>query len=172
MAFVFQLFNAVSIGGYLGGYGPTTQSGWYSDSSEGGTRGHIFIGLLLWAFGFSLSVWHDEELRELRRAVMRKQRVRDENSKTTENENGPDKIYIIPENGMFRFILYPHYLFEWVEWTGFWVMAGTGCVPAKNFVVNEISTMLPRALQGKRWYVEKFGEEKVRGRKAIIPGLL
>jgi 3-oxo-5-alpha-steroid 4-dehydrogenase 1 len=32
--------------------------------------------------------------------------------------------------------------------------------------------MLPRALSGKRWYIEKFGEEKVANRKAIIPGLL
>jgi 3-oxo-5-alpha-steroid 4-dehydrogenase 1 len=32
--------------------------------------------------------------------------------------------------------------------------------------------MLPRAVQGKRWYVERFGEEKVGGRKAIIPGFL
>jgi 3-oxo-5-alpha-steroid 4-dehydrogenase 1 len=32
--------------------------------------------------------------------------------------------------------------------------------------------MLPRALAGKRWYEEKFGKDKVAGRKAVIPGLL
>ena len=42
----------------------------------------------------------------------------------------------------------------------------------RNFVVNEIATMLPRALQGKRWYVEKFGKERVGKRGAVIPGIL
>ena len=49
---------------------------------------------------------------------------------------------------------------------------GWGCVPARTFLLNEIATMLPRALQGKQWYVEKFGKEKVGNRKAVIPGLL
>jgi 3-oxo-5-alpha-steroid 4-dehydrogenase 1 len=32
--------------------------------------------------------------------------------------------------------------------------------------------MLPRALQGKRWYEKKFGKEKVGGRKAVVPGII
>lgn len=70
------------------------------------------------------------------------------------------------------------------------------CAPARNFVFNEIATMLPRAILGKEWYVflrtdasksrdqraytdvdipryeDRFGKEKVAGRKAVIPGLL
>jgi 3-oxo-5-alpha-steroid 4-dehydrogenase 1 len=69
-------------------------------------------------------------------------------------------------------VLYAHYFCEWIEWTGFFIIGGWNCVPARSFLLNEIATMLPRALSGKRWYIEKFGEEKVANRKAIIPGLL
>ncbi|VUC30195.1 unnamed protein product [Clonostachys rosea] len=31
--------------------------------------------------------------------------------------------------------------------------------------------MLPRAVSGKRWYAEKFGEEKVAKKWAVIPGV-
>jgi 3-oxo-5-alpha-steroid 4-dehydrogenase 1 len=44
-------------------------------------------------------------------------------------------------------------------------------LPATLFVVNELATMVPRALQGKRWYLKKFGD-KAPERKAAIPGLL
>jgi 3-oxo-5-alpha-steroid 4-dehydrogenase 1 len=45
-------------------------------------------------------------------------------------------------------------------------------LPAAMFVVNEVATMLPRALQGKRWYLKKFGEKAPKERKAVIPGVL
>lgn len=42
-------------------------------------------------------------------------------------------------------------------------------MPARSFLLNEIATMFPRALQGKQWYIEKFGKERVGWRGAIIP---
>jgi 3-oxo-5-alpha-steroid 4-dehydrogenase 1 len=50
-------------------------------------------------------------------------------------------------------------------------MGGGGFVPGRNFVLNEVSTMFPRAVSGKKWYLERFGSEKVGARRAIIPGL-
>ena len=85
---------------------------------------------------------------------------------------GVDKVYMMPENGLFRLVLFPHYLCEWIEWCGFWMVGGFGCVPARNFVVSEVTTMMPRALQGRRWYIKRFGREKVGSRKAVIPGLI
>jgi 3-oxo-5-alpha-steroid 4-dehydrogenase 1 len=79
---------------------------------------------------------------------------------------------MIPKNGLFKYILYAHYFCEWIEWAGWWMIGGLKCQPARTFLINEVSTMLPRALQGKRWYVEKFGKDKVGNRKAVIPGLL
>lgn len=131
------------------------------------------LGMMIWALGFFANIFHDDELREIRRAALRSQKARaaqqDEKEK---GGKGVEKVYMIPQNGLFELILYPHYLCEWIEWGGFWLMAGSGCVPARNFVLNEIATMLPRALQGKQWYIERFGKDKVGEKKAVIPWLL
>jgi len=135
------------------------------------------LGLIIWALGFYGNIFHDDELREIRRAAKRNQKKRaDEAEESTGKgkggEKGVEKVYMIPQNGLFTWILYPHYLCEWIEWGGFWIVGGRDCVPARNFVVNEVAAMLPRAVSGKKWYIERFGKEKVGGRKAIIPGLL
>jgi len=163
-AFGFQVFNAVSIGGYLSGYGPTSQYEW------GARREFMFIGLVMWCWGFMANIFHDDDLREIRRSVDRKQRkAAAEQGKPIE---GVDKVYMIPKNGLFKHVLHAHYFCEWIEWTGWWIIGGWNFVPGRSFLLNEIATMLPRALQGKRWYEKKFGKEKVGNRKAVIPGLL
>ncbi|KAF2840730.1 3-oxo-5-alpha-steroid 4-dehydrogenase-like protein [Patellaria atrata CBS 101060] len=164
LAVLFQLSNALSLGGWLGGHGPVTPHDW------AGHLPYFFLGFLIWTLGLALNIFHDEDLREIRRAAMRKQqRVAKEQGKPVESVQ---KIYMVPKNGLFRWILFPHYLCEWVEWTGFWMMGGWHCMPARFFVQNEVATMFPRALQGWRWYVERFGREKIGSRKAIIPGML
>ncbi|KAL3468330.1 ubiquitin elongating factor core-domain-containing protein [Aspergillus heterothallicus] len=42
-------------------------------------------------------------------------------------------------------------------------------LPAIVFVVNAVANMLPHARWGRKWYVGKFGEEKVGGRGAVVP---
>ncbi|KAF2847945.1 3-oxo-5-alpha-steroid 4-dehydrogenase-like protein [Plenodomus tracheiphilus IPT5] len=164
MAFAFQILNAVSIGGYLAGYGPTHQSEWASRGE------YMFVGLVIWCWGLLANIFHDDDLREIRRSADRKQRklAKDEGKQV----DSVDKVYMVPKNGLFKYVLHAHYLCEWIEWGGWWMMGGLACVPARTFLVNEISTMLPRALQGKRWYEKKFGKEKLGGRKAVIPGLI
>ena len=126
---------------------------------------------MVFALGLLGNIFHDEDLREIRRAAARGQKGK------MEMEGGKsggkvDKVYKVPENGLFRVVLYPHYLCEWIEWCGFWIIGGLDCIPAKNFVVNEVFAMLPRATRGKTWYIEEFGEEKIGGRKAVIPGII
>ncbi|KAK4549723.1 hypothetical protein LTR36_005024 [Oleoguttula mirabilis] len=163
-AFAWQVANGLSIGGWLAGYGPTTVYDW---------AGHLYyieIGLVIWGWGFLGNMFHDDDLREIRRSALRRQK------ETAARENKPvegvDKLYMLPKNGLFHYVLFPHYLCEWFEWAGFWMVGGLHCVPARSFLLNEIATMLPRAMQGRRWYIEKFGKEKVGSRKAVIPGLL
>ena len=129
---------------------------------------------MIWAVAFMANIWHDDELREIRRAAARSQERRQEakGENGTKSVKGVGKVYMIPSNGLFRTILFPHYLTEWIEWSGYWLVGGSRCVPARIFLVNEVSTMLPRALQGRRWYLERFGVEKVGGKKAVIPGIL
>ncbi|KAL8694544.1 MAG: hypothetical protein Q9218_000800 [Villophora microphyllina] len=165
-ALTFQVINGTCIGGYLAGYGPTTIGDW------SGSMIRIEIGLMIFFAGFMGNIFHDDELREIRRAAAENQERKAEAQGDRAKAGGVEKVYMIPENGLFRIILYPHYLCEWVEWIGFWIIGGWGCVPARTFVVNEITTMLPRALSGKRWYIDRFGKERVGSRKAVIPGLI
>ena len=164
LAFAWQVINGLSLGGWLGGYGPTTVHDW------AGRLYTIEIGLIIWGWSFMANIFHDDDLREIRRSALRRQREK----ATAENKpiEGVDKLYMLPKNGLFHYVMFPHYLCEWVEWAGFWMVGGLGCAPARTFLLNEIATMLPRALSGRRWYVEKFGKERVGTRKAVIPGLI
>jgi 3-oxo-5-alpha-steroid 4-dehydrogenase 1 len=160
----FQIINGLSIGGWLGGYGPTTIYDWSGRAYE------IQIGLVIWGWGLLLNIFHDDDLREIRRAALKRQR--EQAIKDKKPIEGVDKLYMLPKNGLFHYVLYAHYLCEWMEWAGFWMVGGLHCTPARTFLFNEISTMLPRALSGRRWYIQKFGKDKVGNRKAVIPGLL
>ncbi|KAF2722435.1 3-oxo-5-alpha-steroid 4-dehydrogenase [Polychaeton citri CBS 116435] len=163
-AFLWQVANGLSIGGWLGGYGPRTMSDWSGRLYE------IEIGMVIWGWSFLGNIFHDDDLREIRRSVLRRQK--EQAQKDNKPIEGVEKVYMVPKNGLFHYILFPHYLCEWVEWAAFWMIGGWTCVPARSFLFNEIATMLPRAVQGKRWYIEKFGKEKIGNRKAVIPGLL
>ncbi|MCJ1259424.1 hypothetical protein MMC24_007261 [Lignoscripta atroalba] len=165
-ALSFQIINATCIGGWLAAYGPVTTKEW-----EGRVL-WIEVGMMIFAAGLLGNIYHDDELREIRRAAARDQKRREEAQAEKGQKKNVDKVYMVPENGLFRVILYPHYLCEWIEWSGFWMIGGLGCVPARNFVINEITTMTPRAVQGWNWYVQRFGKEKIGSRKAVLPGVL
>jgi 3-oxo-5-alpha-steroid 4-dehydrogenase 1 len=167
-ALSFQIVNAISIGGWLGGHGPTTLEDW------SGRLYSIQIGMIIWAVGFMGNIYHDDDLREIRRAANRrlKREAEKEGKSMKQLEREQGKVYMLPKNGLFQLVLFPHYFCEWVEWLGFWIVGGWDCVPARAFLGNEIASMSPRALSGWRWYVAKFGRDKVGSRKAVIPGLL
>ncbi|PTB49619.1 hypothetical protein M431DRAFT_500088 [Trichoderma harzianum CBS 226.95] len=169
LAIGFQLCNALCISSWLSAYGPTTAEAWSSVSSIP----QFIIGIGIFYLGLSSNFFHDEELREIRRREQKRQeRLRKQaGDKSGNNAAGVEKHYQIPQAGLFRYMLYPHYLSEWVEWLGFYMATGWGCAPARAFLVNEIFSMLPRAVNGKKWYIERFGEEKIGKRWAVIPGI-
>ncbi|PQE07515.1 steroid 5 alpha-reductase protein [Rutstroemia sp. NJR-2017a BBW] len=175
-AMAFQITNATSLAGYFGGYGPVTREDWKPKTGNPYVNGaRIELGLMLFFLGFLGNMYHDDELREIRRSAMRRQaKEAEEEDPSTGKKKGKanvDKVYMIPQNGLFNFILYPHYFCEWIEWAGYFIIAGPNCVPARTFLLNEVATMLPRAVQGKAWYVKKFGREKVGNKKAVLPGI-
>jgi 3-oxo-5-alpha-steroid 4-dehydrogenase 1 len=169
LAFSFQIFNATCLGSWLAAYGPVTGADWSSQSSIL----QFSAGILIFYLGLSGNFFHDEELRDIRRReTQRQERVKlEQNGNGQTHSKGVEKHYQIPQAGLFRYMLFPHYLCEWVEWAGFWMAAGWGCGPARAFLVNEMFSMFPRAVRGKRWYVERFGEDKVGKRWAVIPGV-
>lgn len=167
-AAAWQVINGISLGGWLAGYGPTTVYDW------AGRLYWIEAGMVIWGWALLGNMWHDDDLREIRRSVLRQQQAEADKlpAKDRKPLRGAHKIYKMPKNGLFQLVLYPHYLFEWIEWAGFWMIGGLACGPARSFLFNEVATMLPRALSGRRWYVETFGQEKVGNKKAVIPFLL
>lgn len=177
MGVAFNITNGLAIGGWLGGYGPTSQLYWTD------RLGYVYFGMLLWAFGLMGNMFHDDDLREIRRSAkqeekrqLEKREQSGEQSKSRDDKSKSSRdmrrTYKIPKNGLFQFVLHAHYFCEWIEWTGFWIFGGWAFVPGRAFLVNEITTMLPRALQSRRWYIKNFGKEAIDGRKAVIPGLL
>ncbi|KAF7563231.1 hypothetical protein G7046_g936 [Stylonectria norvegica] len=166
LAFLFQIINATCIGSWLAAYGPTTEAAWSSHSSIP----QFAAGILIFYIGLSANFFHDEELRDIRR----REEQRQERLRRYHPERTPDTVnkhYEIPQAGLFRYMLYPHYFCEWIEWAGFWMAAGWGCAPARAFLVNEVFAMLPRAVKGKKWYMDKFGEHDIRKKWAVVPGV-
>ncbi|KAK4457800.1 putative 3-oxo-5-alpha-steroid 4-dehydrogenase [Cladorrhinum samala] len=187
-AIVFQIVNGTLIGSWLGRYHNYDYNYYHGASSSSSSSIVQFsFGVAIFYLGLAANYYHDEELREIRRREIRrreklelvKQREEKGESGNQNGKNGEkkkkkttiEKHYEIPTAGLFRYVLYPHYLVEWVEWFGFWMACGWDCAPAMMFLVNEVFSMLPRAVRGKRWYVEKFGREKVGRRWAVIPGV-
>lgn len=156
-AWVFNTLNALSLGGHLAGLGPTL-------------RTRFTLGLPIWALGFAGTITHDEVLRRGRRGASKPGTPAKAADKyTVLDGHGGEKMYILPSGGLFRWVLSPHYLCEWIEWVGFYIATG-GALPARNFVAAEVATMLPRAISTRKWYVEKFsGAER---RWAALPGLV
>ncbi|KAI5925985.1 3-oxo-5-alpha-steroid 4-dehydrogenase-domain-containing protein [Camillea tinctor] len=161
-AIMFQLCNATCIGSWLAAYGPTTQEEWQAQPLS---VLRFSIGLVVFYVGLASNYFADEELREIRRTELRRQQRLEKQGKTI------NKHYEVPQNGLFRYMLFPHYFMEWVEWLGYWIAAGVGCAPARCFLLNEFFSMLPRAVAGGKWYKERFGEEKIKGKYIIIPGV-
>ncbi|KAL8997843.1 MAG: hypothetical protein Q9188_006230 [Gyalolechia gomerana] len=76
----FQIINGTCIGGYLAGYGPTTVQDWAC------TAPRIEVGMMIFFFGFIGNIYHDDELREIRRAAARNQKRKAE----TQGEKAKD----------------------------------------------------------------------------------
>jgi len=76
--------------------------------------------------------------------------------------------YKIPEGFLFKYISCPNHLSEFVQWSGFALMAWN--LPATTFLIWTAANLFPRAIKHHRWYHEHF-EDYPKNRKALIPGL-
>jgi 3-oxo-5-alpha-steroid 4-dehydrogenase 1 len=169
----FHLIHGLLLGAYLSS--PAAEA--YLDGAYG--RARFWIGLALWMFGFVGNIIHDEILLNIRR---NRAMITPGNVDTTK-QIGKER-YAIPYGGLYRFVSFPNYLCEWIEWLGYALAAcplpslasGSGFVstvapPWLFFLCGAIAAMLPRAVRGHQWYHEKF-QDYPKERKAVIPFLL
>ncbi|KIY64091.1 hypothetical protein CYLTODRAFT_425527 [Cylindrobasidium torrendii FP15055 ss-10] len=142
------------------------------------------LGLSIWAVGFALNIKHDNILMDIRRSP-------EKNDPQPQVSRQPH--YAIPHGWLYRYISFPNYFCEWVEWWGFALAASRVPIPPSLasvgvftpatqfyptltppwiFLFNEVVLMFPRAWTGQQWYREKFGDKFPKERKIVIPFLL
>ncbi|KAF8500247.1 3-oxo-5-alpha-steroid 4-dehydrogenase-domain-containing protein [Russula emetica] len=187
-AIAFNLPNGFLLAAYLSSASTATYL-----TQNGLSSPRFWTGIAIWAVGFVGNVYHDELLLNIRRKAIAK-------GKAKELENGqraPQPHYAIPHGGLYSIISFPNYFCEWVEWFGFALAASPipnfALLPAAEasqemgrllapfvdsvsppwvFLFVEITTMVPRAVRGHRWYHQRFKESYPRERRAVIPWLL
>lgn len=107
----------------------------------------FIVGVALFFTGFAINQHADAVLMSLRKP----------------GETG----YKIPHGGLYRFISCPNYFGEILEWIG-WAIA-TWSIAGLAFAVYTFANLAPRAISHHRWYVEKFGADYPKERRAVIP---
>ena len=131
--------------------------------SHAWSHASYWVGVAIFFLGLISNIFHDEILYSIRR-------------------NHPPGVdgtprYAIPEGGLYRWISYPNYFSEWIEWIGYAIAATAGqanrwaYTAPWIFVISEVVLMLPRAWKGHLWYHQKFRGEYPKERKAVIPFL-
>jgi len=77
------------------------------------------LGLALWALGFVGNVMHDEILLNIRRKANAAGKARE-----SANGQAKEEHYAIPYGLLYKYISYPNYFCEWIEWFGFALASG------------------------------------------------
>lgn len=168
-AVLFNWFNSSSIAAWLVGYHVPVSQGFKTDGAAAGpstatffhghqpppfsTRVLPVIGLALFVVGITGNIYSERALYRLRREEADKRSAKKE---STNCGNKYSKVYVMPpRQGVFRFILYPHYVFEWVEWLGF-ALVGTAVFPSRQFAITSTYatppvTLAPWLVPVARW---------------------
>ena len=164
-AVFFNVINGTLLGSYLSS--PACESYLISGLTNAYARPRFWLGIGVWAMGFIGNIIHDEVLLNLRRNAKRA-------------DDGKEH-YSIPYGYLYKYISYPNYLCEWIEWAGYALAAAplpalslaglSSAAPPWLFVFNEIFLMAPRAYKGHMWYHSKFPNYP-KERSAVIPFIL
>ena len=77
-----------------------------------------------------------------------------------------DNGYVIPKEGLFKYISCPNFFGEIIEWLGFAIL--TWSVAGLAFFLWTFFNLVPRALSHHKWYKKTFPEYP-KERKAVFP---
>lgn len=114
----------------------------------------FIIGIAVYVCGFLLNIQSDSIIRNLRSKA--------------EVERG-EKIYRIPQGGLFKYVTNPSYFSELLSFTGFAI--ATWSLGAVFVLVVSAANLIPRAFQVDRWYRDKFPDYP-KDRKVLVPFLI
>ncbi|KAL1968851.1 hypothetical protein VTN77DRAFT_1212 [Rasamsonia byssochlamydoides] len=152
-AVVYNWFNSSCLGGWIVGYANNVEGfSFKTDRPAAPSLSLVqcllpYIGLVLFALGMMGNIRAERTLWRLRREEAHRRAVAaaaaaekkdDANAQTKKNPYS--KVYVIPPaRGLFRWILYPHYVCEWLEWLGY-VLVGTAVYPSNISSTASTST--------------------------------
>ncbi|KAI0359622.1 hypothetical protein OH77DRAFT_1501996 [Trametes cingulata] len=183
------LFNTVN-GSLIGAYLSSPAARAFLAGAFG--RPLFWLGVGVWAAGLVGNIVHDEILLDIRRKARAKGKGKDKDSANGtqqdggdgDNNNGKTKSrqehYAVPHGLLYRYISYPNYFCEWMEWLGFALAAAplpslassaaflNTVSPPWLFFLSEVFLMLPRAWKGHKWYHSRFPDYP-KERKAVVP---
>jgi 3-oxo-5-alpha-steroid 4-dehydrogenase 1 len=172
------LFNSVN-GPLLGAYLSSPECHSYLAGAY--RRPRFWLGILMWAAGFIGNIVHDEILLNIRRKKQAEDAKKAPEQTAKEKKKG--EHYAIPHGLLYKYISFPNYFCEWVEWLGFALAASpipsfasqgsflATITPPFLFLVAEVLTMMPRAVRGHQWYRRKFLNYP-KERRIVVPFLV
>ncbi|KAK2463365.1 hypothetical protein APHAL10511_004591 [Amanita phalloides] len=115
-AIAFNIVNGFIQGSYLS----SPYARMYLNKGYTFQRSSFYLGLGLWFVGFIGNIVHDEILLDIRRKAKSKGKGKaDDQDKKKVQGPSTKEHYAIPYGLLYKFISYPNYLCEWIEWFGF-----------------------------------------------------
>ena len=139
-AFLFNIVNGFVNGYFLGSI--------QSYTMDYLSNWNFILGVILFLIGMRINMQSDTILLSLR---------------------SKNKGYQIPKGGFFKYISYPNYFGEILEWTAFALM--TWSWAGLSFMIWTMANLVPRAIKGHQWYHQQF-DDYPKDRKAIFPFFL
>ena len=142
LAFLFNVINGMVNGIFFGNIKFDYSTSWLSSPE-------FILGIILFITGFIINNKSDSYLISLRK----------------DKDNG----YVIPKQGLFKYVSCPNFFGEIIEWRGFAIM--TWSVAGLAFFLWTFFNLVPRALSHHKWYKKTFPDYP-QERKAVFPFIL
>ena len=139
-AFLFNIVNGFVNGYFLGSI--------QSYTMDYLSNWNFILGVILFLIGMRINMQSDTILLNLR---------------------SKNKGYQIPKGGFFKYVSYPNYFGEILEWIAFALM--TWSWAGFSFMIWTMANLVPRAIKGHEWYHQQF-DNYPKNRKAIFPFFL
>jgi len=131
LGWVTLILHSYLVARFISEYGTHYTPDWFSDP-------RFIIGLAIYAFGFTLNVYSDKILRNLR----------------SKNPSPDEPRYKIPYGGFFKWVSCPQYFAEIISFIGMAIMMWT--LGMAFVIAITVGNLVPRARNAKRSFREFY----------------